>query len=118
MWGNELYNKMVVFVNPMFEKLLKSVMEERTLKDRIKGSLFMAKSLKAQNQRSDDMMNHEYLTLMNITWFEEVIYKVIDPTSSQFVVVALERAGMVYGNKLLWELFIDKKLWTISQEVN
>ena len=63
-------------------------------------------------------MNHDYLTLMNITLFEEVIYKYLHPTSSQFVVIALVRAGMVYGNKFLWESLIFKKLWTISQEAN
>ena len=50
MWGNKLYNKTVVHVNPTFEKLLKPVTEERTLKDRIKSSLFMEKSLKAINK--------------------------------------------------------------------
>ena len=63
-------------------------------------------------------MNHDYLTLMNITMFDEVIYKYMNPTSSQFVVVSLVRAGMVYGNKYLWELLIFKKLWSISQEEN
>ena len=55
---------------------------------------------------------------MNITIFDEVIYKYMDPTSSQFVVVSLVRAGMVYGNKFLWELLVFKKLWSISQEKN
>ena len=40
--------------------------------------------------------------------FDEVIYKHMDTTSSQFVVVALVRAGMGYGNKFLWELLIFK----------
>ena len=42
----------------------------------------------------------------------------MDPTSSQFVVVALVRAGMVYGNKFLWKLLIFKKLWFSAQEQN
>ena len=42
----------------------------------------------------------------------------MDPTSSQFVVVSLVRAGMVYGNKYLWELLVFKKVWSISQEKN
>ena len=42
----------------------------------------------------------------------------MDPTSSQFVVVALVRAGMVYGNKFLWELLIFKKLRVSAQEQN
>ena len=40
----------------------------------------------------------------------------MDPTLSQFVVVALERAEMVQGNELLWELLSFKKLWSITQE--
>ena len=78
----------------------------------------MMKSLKAQINSLMISMNNDYLTFMNITLFEEVIYKFIDPTSSQFVVVALVRAGMVHGNKVLWESLIFKKLWTIAQEVN
>ena len=117
MWGHELYNKSVLHANPI-EDLLKPIMEERTNKDRIKGSLFMMKSLKAQINSLIISMHNDNLTFMNITLFEEVIYKFIDPTSSQFVVVALVRAGMVYGNKFLWESLIFKKLWTIAQEVN
>ena len=70
----------------------------------------MVKSLKAQINALMISMNHDYLTFMNITLFEEVIYKYRDPTSSQFVVIALVRAGMVYGNKFLWESLIFKKL--------
>ena len=81
------------------KKLLIPVLKEQTEKDRIKGSLFMVKSLKAQINALMISMNYDYLTLMNITLFEEVIYKYLDPTSSQFVVIALVRAGMVYGNK-------------------
>ena len=47
-----------------------------------------------------------------------MIYKSLDPTSSQFVVVALVRAGMVFANKFLWESLIFKKLWAIAQEAN
>ena len=119
MWGHEVYNKTVLYANPLFEKLLIPVMkEQQTQKDRIRGSLFMVKSLKAQINALMISMNHDYLTLMNITLFEEVIYKYLDPTSSQFVVIALVRAGMVYGNKFLWESLIFKRLWSISQEIN
>ena len=45
MWGYELYNKTVLNANPMFEKLLLPIMEERTKQDRIRGSLYMVKSL-------------------------------------------------------------------------
>ena len=58
-------------------------------------------------------MNQEYLKQMNITLFEKVIYKYLDPTLSQFVVVALVRANIVYENKFLWELLMFKKLWSI-----
>ena len=118
MWGNELYNRSVLYVNPLFEKVFKPVMEEKTMKDRMEGSKMIVKSLVAQINALLISMNHDYLTLMNITMFDEVIYKYMNPTSSQFVVVSLVRAGMVYGNKYLWELLIFKKLWSISQEEN
>ena len=118
MWGYELYNRTVLYANPMFEKLFLPIMEERTKQDRIRGSTYMMKSLKAQINALMISMNNDYLTLMNITLFEEVIYKFLDPTSSQFVVVALVRAGMVYANKFLWESLIFKKLWAIAQEAN
>ena len=118
LWGNELYNRSVLYVNPLFEKLFKSVMDEQTKKDRIEGSKMIVKSLTAQINALLISMNHDYLTLMNITIFNEVVYKFMDPTSSQFVVVSLVRAGMVYSNKFLWELLIFKKLWSISQETN
>ena len=80
MWRHELYNKTVKYANPMFEKLFILIMEENTLKDRIKGSLFMVKSLKAQINALMISMNHENLKPMNITLFEEVIYKFLDLT--------------------------------------
>ena len=95
----------------MFEKLLKPAMDERTKQDRIKGSLFLVKSFKAQINALMISMNNEYLKLMNIALFEEVIYRFLHPTSSQFVVVGLVRAGMVYANKFLWEsLIFNKKI--------
>ena len=118
MWGNESYNRSVLYVNPLFEKVFKPVMEEKTMKDRMEGSKMIVKSLVAQINALLISMNHNYLTLMNITMFDEVIYKYMNPTSSQFVVVSLVRAGMVYGNKYIWELLIFKKLWSISQEEN
>ena len=53
----------------------------------------MAKSSQAQINALLISINHECLTLMKFTLFGAVIYKFINPTSSQFVVVALERAG-------------------------
>ena len=93
-------------------------MEEKTKKARIEGSIMILKSLKAQIGALLISMNQDYLTLMNVTLFNEVIYKFMDPSSSQYVVVALVRAGMVYGNKFLWELLIFKKLWFSAQEQN
>jgi hypothetical protein len=95
-------------------------MEEKTKKDRTEGSIMILKSLKAQVGALLILMNQDYLTLMNVTLFNEfeVIYKFMDLSSSQFVVVALVRAGMVYGNKFLWELLIFKKLWFSAQEQN
>ena len=83
MWGYELYNKTALYANPLFENMSIPVMKEETQKDRIRGSLFMVKSLKAQINALMISMNHEYLTLMNITLFAEVIYKFLDSTSSQ-----------------------------------
>ena len=92
----------------MFEKLLIPFMEGKTKQDRIKGSLFTVKSLKAQISALMISMNNDYLTLINITLFKEVIYKFPDPTSSQFVVIALVRAGMIYENKFLWESYFQE----------
>ena len=111
-----MYNRSVVYVNPLFERLFKPIMDEKTKKDRVEGSLMILKSMKAQIGTLLISMNQDYLTLMNITIFDEVIYKYMHPTSSQFVVVALVRVGMVNGNKFLWELLIVKKLWFSAQE--
>ena len=114
-WGNELYNKSVIYSNPIFEKLFKPIMDAKTKKDRVEGSNMVLSSMRAQIGALLISMNQDYLTLMNITLFDEVIYKCVDATSSQYVVVALARAGMVYGNKFLWELLIFKKLWFSAQ---
>ena len=37
-WGNELFNRSVVYVNPLFQRLFKPIMEEKTRKDRMEGS--------------------------------------------------------------------------------
>ena len=88
LWGNELYNRSVLYINPLFEKLFKPIMDEQTRKDRIEGSKMIVKSLIAQINALLISMNHDYLILMNITIFDEVIYKFMDPTSSQYVVVS------------------------------
>ena len=86
MWGHELYNKTVLYANPLFENLLIPVMimKEQTQKDRIRGSLFMVKSLKAQINALKIMMNTDYLVFMNITLYNEVIKKIHQ--SSMFAV--------------------------------
>ena len=61
----------------------------------------IVKSLKVQISALLIYMNHKYLTLMNMPIFGDVIYRFMDPTSSQFVVVLLVRAGVIYGNKYL-----------------
>ena len=76
-------------------------MEEKRRKDRMEGSRMILKSVKAQIGALLISMNQDYLALMNIPLFNKVIYKFMDPTSSQYVVVALVRAGMVYGKKFL-----------------
>ena len=96
-----MFHRSVVYVNPLFQRLFKPIMEEKTRKDRMEGSRMILKSMKAQIGALLISMNQDYLTLMNVTLFNEVIYKCMDPSSSQYVVVALVRAGMVYGNKFL-----------------
>ena len=72
----------VVYVNPLFERLFRPVMEEKTRKARIEGSRMILNSMKAQIGALLMSMNQDYLTLMNITLFNEVIYTFMDPTSS------------------------------------
>ena len=74
-------------------------MRKNTHKDRIEGSKMIAKVLKAQISALLISMNQEYLTLMNITIFNEVVYRFMDPTTSQFVFFSLVKAGR-YG---LWQ---------------
>jgi len=59
MWGNELYNRSVLYINPLFEKLFKPVIEEKTQNDRIEGSKMIVKSLKAQISALLISMNQE-----------------------------------------------------------
>ena len=53
MWGNELYIRSVLYINPLFEKLFTQVIEEKTQKDRIEGSKMIA-IIKSSNQRAFD----------------------------------------------------------------
>ena len=45
LWGNEMYNRSMVYVNPLFERLFKPIMDEKTKKDSVEGSLMILKSL-------------------------------------------------------------------------
>jgi hypothetical protein len=96
----------------------KEKMEAKTMEDRIHGSLFLMKAINAQLNAFMLTMNKDYMVLMSITLFQDLIYKFISPTVSQYVVVALVRAGMVHGNKFLWEMLICKKQWALAQEAN
>ena len=107
-WGNELYNRSVYISNPFY----------LTESEREKGSMFLVMSLKAQINALKLMMNKDYLTFMNITLYNEVIKKFISPQSSQYVLVALTRGGMVHSQKLLWEFLISKREWLINKELN
>ena len=66
----------------------------------------MVQSLKAQINSHKIVMNNEYLKLINVTLYKEVIAKHISPSVSQFVLVALARAGMVVISKHLLEMLI------------
>ena len=44
-------------------------------------------------------MSDEYFKLINVTLYKEVIAKNISPANSQFVLVALARAGIVFINQ-------------------
>ena len=75
MWEMSCMTNQFLYINPLFEKIFKPIIEEKTQKDRIEGSKMIVKSLIAQINALLISMNHDYLTLMNITIFNEVIYK-------------------------------------------
>ena len=62
----------------------------------------MVQSLKAQINSLKIVMNEAYLKFVNVTLYKEVISKHISPSVSQFVIVALARAGMVVISKNCW----------------
>jgi len=69
----------------------------------------MIMSLKAQINSLKLVMNKAYLIFMNVTLYKEVISKHISHSASQYVLVALTRAGMVHTNKVLLELIFTRK---------
>ena len=69
----------------------------------------MIMSLKAQIKSLRMVMNKAYLTFINVTLYKEVISKFISPAVSQYVIVALARAGIVHSNKLIWEIIVTRR---------
>ena len=65
-------------------------------------------------------MNSDYLIFINITLYKEVISKFISPSVSQYVIVALTRAGIVQSSlfKYLLELIITKREFLRKQNEN
>ena len=78
----------------------------------------MVMSVKAQINGLKLIMNKAYLTFMNVTLYKEVISKHVSHSASQYVLVALTRAGMVHTNKYLWELIITRREFIRRQRLN
>ena len=78
----------------------------------------MLQSVKAQINSLKVVMNEEYLKLVNVTLYKEVIAKHISSSVSQFVLVALARAGMIVISKHLLEMIITKREYLRKQREN
>ena len=78
----------------------------------------MVMSIKAQINGLKLIMNKAYITFMNVTIYKEVISKHISHSASQYVLVALTRAGMVHTNKYLWELIVTRREFVRKQRLN
>ena len=89
--------------------MITPVIEELNSNDKKMGSKYMLQSVKAQINSLKVVMNDEYLKLVNITLYKEVVAKNISPSVSQFVLVALARAGMIVISKHLLEMIITKR---------
>ena len=63
-------------------------------------------------------MNRDYLIFINITLYKKVISKFISPSVSQYVIVALTRAGIVQSSKYLLEQIITKREFFRKQHEN
>ena len=85
MLGNTIFNNTITFKSGFFERLMTPFIEELNLNDRKTGSKYMVQSLKAQINSLKIVMNDEYLKLINVTLYKEVISKHISPSVSQFV---------------------------------
>ena len=69
----------------------------------------MVMSLNAQINSLKMVMNRDYLIWINITLYKEVISMFISLSVSQYVIVALVRAGIVQASKYLLEQIISKR---------
>ena len=78
----------------------------------------MVQSLKSQINSLKIVMNRDYLKLINITLYQEVIAKNISPAVSQSVIVALARAGMVFISKGPLEIIISWRELIKKQKEN
>ena len=116
--GNTIFNTTVSFKSGFFEKLIAPFVEELNLNDRKTASKYMVQSLKAQINSLKIVMNDAYLKFVNVTLYKEVISKNISPSVSQFVLVALARAGMVVISKHLLEILISRRELVKKQKEN
>ena len=80
------------------------------------GSKYMVQTLKLQINSFKVVMNKEYPKLVNVTLYKEVISKYISSSVSQFVPVALARAGMVFLSKNLLRMINAKREYITKQK--
>ena len=98
--------------------MITPVIEELNSDDKKMGSKYMLKSVKALINSLKVVMNDEYLKLVNVTLYKEVIAKNISLSVSQFVLVALARARMIVISKHLLEMIITKREYLRKQREN
>ena len=99
--GNTVFNNTVYFKSVFFETLMTPFIEELNMNNRRTGSKHMIQSMKAQINSLKVVMNAQYLKLINITLYKDVISKSISSSVSQFVLVALARAGLIFVREKL-----------------
>ena len=116
--GNHIFNATVYNKCSYFEKLFAPVIHELNEGDKRRGSRYVVMSIKAQINALKSIMNKAYITLMNVTIYKEVISKHISHSASQYVLVALTRAGMVHTNKYLWEMIVTRREFVRKQRLN
>ena len=107
--GNTVFNNAVYFKSAFFEKKMIPFIEELISNDRRLGSKYMVQTMKSQINSLKIVINREYLKFINVTLYKEVISKNISSSVSQFVLVALARAGMIFISKKLLEMIIAKR---------